>query len=97
MNKKKLNKTLAQKVFIVSNYFTLADVFVYINLYSYICALSTENRFKIPNVTRYFDLIQNLVHEIKPKIVFDLVSIDLNAPPVQKKVINFIYSSFSIY
>jgi len=82
---KNLNDILKTKVFIVSNYLTLADVMIYINLYSYICVLSTEDRFKIPNVTRYFDLIQNLVHEIKPKISFDLVAINLNAPPVPKK------------
>ncbi|ORX54874.1 nucleic acid-binding protein [Piromyces finnis] len=82
---KNLNDILKSKVFMVSNYLTLADVIIYINLYSYICVLSTEDRFKIPNVTRYFDLIQNLVHEIKPKITFDLVAINLNAPPVPKK------------
>jgi len=69
---------------------------IYINLYSYICVLSTEDRFKIPNVTRYFDLIQNLVHEIKPKITFDLVAINLNAPPVPKKVNNYIYLFYKL-
>ena len=37
------------------------------------------------------DDITQAIIEIKPKIVFDLVAIDLNAPPVQKEVYKLIF------
>ncbi|KAJ3417162.1 hypothetical protein HDV05_006368 [Chytridiales sp. JEL 0842] len=79
-----LNNTLASKVFIATNYFTLADVFTYAALYTAVSKLNKESRLNLSNVTRYFDLIQHLVHANKAVKEARLVEIDLDCPVEEK-------------
>ncbi len=87
-----INAMLAEKTFVVSNKLTLADLFLYSSLHTPIAHLNSNQRFQIPHVTRYFDLIQNLVHfHINPskvQIPLKFIDIDLNAPEDPKPQFN---------
>ncbi|KAJ3333098.1 hypothetical protein HDU76_011466 [Blyttiomyces sp. JEL0837] len=82
-----LNTNLAQKVFISTNYFTLADLFMYAALYLPVCKLNKNERFDLCNVTRYFDLLQNLAHASGKVTSTDLVLIDMDIPVSNKPVL----------
>ncbi|KAJ3108870.1 Aminoacyl tRNA synthase complex-interacting multifunctional protein 1 [Phlyctochytrium planicorne] len=74
----KLDGELAGKVFFVANYLTLADVFLYGALYVEVATMSSARRVKFSNVTRYFDLIQNLIAGFGKEIHLQHVLIDLD-------------------
>ncbi|KAI9328299.1 nucleic acid-binding protein [Zopfochytrium polystomum] len=81
---KDLNGFLTTRVFFATNYFTLADVFLYSTLYLPVSKLNKQGRLSFCHVTRYFDLVQHLCHEAGTVKLTELVDIDLNAPPDEK-------------
>lgn len=82
-----LNQNLMTRVFFATNYFTLADIFLYSTLYLPVSKLNKQGRLTYCHVTRYFDLVQHLCHESGKLKLTQLVEIDLNAPPDVKPVV----------
>ncbi|KAI9352781.1 hypothetical protein BDR26DRAFT_914268 [Obelidium mucronatum] len=75
-----LDKTLSTKVFIVGTHLTLADFFLYSTLYTSVAKASKQTRIDLCNITRYFDLIQNLAREFAAITLTDKVDFDLDVP-----------------
>ncbi|KAJ3027529.1 UNVERIFIED_CONTAM: Aminoacyl tRNA synthase complex-interacting multifunctional protein 1 [Siphonaria sp. JEL0065] len=73
-----LDKTLSTKVFIVGNHLTLADFFLYASLYTSVAKASKQARVDLSNITRYFDLIQNLARQFAAITLTDKVDFDLD-------------------
>ncbi|KAJ3061388.1 Eukaryotic translation elongation factor 1 epsilon-1, partial [Quaeritorhiza haematococci] len=87
---KSLDAHLATRTYLVSNYFTLADVFMYAAIYYPVAKMTFAQRVEVPNVTRFFDLVQHTCFdgvvavgtaERKSKVI----DIELNAPVVVKE------------
>ncbi|CAI2164928.1 9673_t:CDS:2 [Funneliformis geosporum] len=82
-----LNQHLTTRTYIVGNYLTVADLVAFARTYNFVAKLSSKERFELPNLTRWFDLIQNTAtSESGPKSGLDIIKIDLEAPKVEKKV-----------
>ncbi|CAG8520593.1 9075_t:CDS:10 [Funneliformis mosseae] len=82
-----LNHHLTTRTYIVGNYLTVADLVAFARTYNFVAKLSSKERFELPNLTRWFDLIQNTAaSESGPKSGLDTIKIDLEAPKVEKKV-----------
>ncbi|KAL2919593.1 hypothetical protein HK105_200505 [Polyrhizophydium stewartii] len=77
-----LNDLLAPRVFVVGSELTLADLGLYATLYN--TAFQFSERLKIPNVIRFYDLIQHRVHAWQLKTDIRLVEFDLTVPFVPK-------------
>ncbi|KAI0801790.1 hypothetical protein BC629DRAFT_1284797 [Irpex lacteus] len=87
---KDLEAQLVPKTYVVSNYFTAADVALYGALHPTFSQLQPAQYYAQPALTRYFDHIQN-----KPAVrksaealspAFSLVTFDLeNAPKIERK------------
>ncbi|KAI8906771.1 hypothetical protein EDD86DRAFT_209703 [Gorgonomyces haynaldii] len=77
-----LNLDLETKVFAFSNYFTIADIALFSKLYN--VAFKPTDRLQVPNVIRYYDLIQNLVFE-NGQSDLQRVEFDLVTPPKEKE------------
>ncbi|KAH7885383.1 hypothetical protein F5I97DRAFT_2033029 [Phlebopus sp. FC_14] len=85
-----LETLLVPRTYVVSNYFTAADVALYGALHPTLCQLSPPQYYATPAITRYFDHIQN-----RPSVLsaaqclspaFSFVSFDLDsAPKVERK------------
>ncbi|GJE97181.1 nucleic acid-binding protein [Phanerochaete sordida] len=85
-----LDAQLTPKTYIVSNYFTAADVALYGALHPTLAQLQPAQYYAHPSVTRYFDHIQH-----KPSVraaaaalapAFDVVPFDLDgAPSIERK------------
>ncbi|KAJ3014528.1 UNVERIFIED_CONTAM: Glucoamylase, intracellular sporulation-specific [Siphonaria sp. JEL0065] len=73
-----LDKALSTKVFIVGNHLTLADFFLYASLYTSVAKASKQTRIDLSNITRYFDLIQNLARQFAAITLTDKVDFDLD-------------------
>ncbi|KAJ2523108.1 G4 quadruplex nucleic acid binding protein [Coemansia sp. RSA 1939] len=81
-----INEHLAGKTFLVSNYFSLADLVAFSNVYAFMESLSSQKRFNWSNFSRWFDLIQHTVPpEALSKAGLKVIEIDLNAPAPPKK------------
>ncbi|EKM51492.1 uncharacterized protein PHACADRAFT_149923 [Phanerochaete carnosa HHB-10118-sp] len=85
-----LDAQLTPNTYIVSNYFTAADVALYGALHPLLAQLQPTQYYSHPAVTRYFDHIQNrpLVREAATPFApaFSLVPFDLeNAPSIERK------------
>ena len=85
------NKEMTLKTFIVSNYFTVADIFMYSKLYTPVSKMGSLKRRELVNLVRYFDLCQNLLKQIcDNKLPTRYVEIDLDYVP-SPKVTTFSY------
>lgn len=73
-----LNESLALKTFLALNEFTVADISLYSVLYK--TSLTPNDRIQVPNVIRYFDLIQHLVQKKAGSAGLEMTSFDLNFP-----------------
>ncbi|CAB4486458.1 nucleic acid-binding protein [Rhizophagus irregularis] len=84
---KELNEHLTTRTYIVENYLTVADLVAFARIYNSVEKLSSNERFELPNLTRWFDFIQNTAaSKSGPKSGLNTVKIDLEAPKVEKKV-----------
>ncbi|GBC06677.1 hypothetical protein RclHR1_00070044 [Rhizophagus clarus] len=84
---KELNEHLTTRTYIVGNYLTVADLVAFARSYNFVEKLSSNERFELLNLTRWFDFIQNTAaSESGPKSGLNVVEIDLEAPKVEKKV-----------
>ncbi|KAJ3053473.1 hypothetical protein HK097_004187 [Rhizophlyctis rosea] len=83
---KSLNDHLATRTFFASNHLTLADLSIYATIYHSFAKLQRASRLSLANLTRFFDLVQHLVHELTPTSPLSLLPIDLEAPPEAKPV-----------
>ncbi|RGB41864.1 hypothetical protein C1646_684678 [Rhizophagus diaphanus] len=84
---KELNEHLTTRTYIVENYLTVADLVAFARIYNFVEKLSSNERFELPNLTRWFDFIQNTAaSKSGPKSGLNTVKIDLEAPKVEKKV-----------
>ncbi|CAG8433617.1 10916_t:CDS:2 [Diversispora eburnea] len=82
---KDLDEHLANRTYIVENYLTIVDLVTFTRIYDYFVKLSDQQRFGIPNLTRWFNFIQNTaVKELAPRCGLNLVEINLEAPKVSK-------------
>ncbi|KAH7102529.1 nucleic acid-binding protein [Auriculariales sp. MPI-PUGE-AT-0066] len=57
---KTLNDELTSKTFVVADKFTVADAALYASIHPTISALTAEQYYALPAVTRYFDHVQHL-------------------------------------
>ncbi|KAI0320201.1 nucleic acid-binding protein [Amylostereum chailletii] len=87
---KDLEAQLLSRTYVVSNYFTAADVALYGALHPQYSQLQPPQYWALPALTRYFDHIQSQpsvrksAESLSPS--FAIVSLDLtNAPPVERK------------
>ncbi|KAJ2754292.1 G4 quadruplex nucleic acid binding protein [Coemansia sp. BCRC 34490] len=81
-----INEHLAGKTFLVSNYFSLADLVAFSNVYAFMELLSSQKRFNWSNFSRWFDLIQHTIpSEALSKAGLKVIEIDLDAPAPPKK------------
>ncbi|KAJ3033028.1 Eukaryotic translation elongation factor 1 epsilon-1 [Rhizophlyctis rosea] len=86
---KSLNTHLATRTFFASTHLTLADIQIYATIYHSFAKLQRAARLNVANLTRFFDLVQHLVHELNPSpptFPLSLIPIDLEAPPEAKPV-----------
>ncbi|CAG8474766.1 12344_t:CDS:2, partial [Acaulospora morrowiae] len=82
-----LDKHLATRTFIVGNYLSVADLVAFSRIHHFFASLSVQQRFGVPNLTRWFDFIQHTaVVEVGPRCDLNAVEIDLNAPKIVKVV-----------
>ncbi|KAI8927506.1 hypothetical protein BC831DRAFT_452175, partial [Entophlyctis helioformis] len=77
-----LNDFLVSRVFAVGTTLSLADLVLFGTLYN-VAFMYTE-RLQIPNVVRYYDLIQNVLRELAPATNIRIVEFDLEVPFVPK-------------
>ncbi|KAJ3393939.1 hypothetical protein HDU80_010629 [Chytriomyces hyalinus] len=77
---KELDAALVTKVFIVGNHVSIADFFMYAALYTSVAKASKQTRSDLCNVTRYFNLIQHVVHDGSRVTLTDVVDIELDVP-----------------
>lgn len=87
---------LVASTFLVEHHLTLADLMAYASLYSTVAAMVSGREPLIPDIARYFDLIQRVVLEQYDKIntppVYEPINLDYSAvafaphvPPVKAK------------
>ncbi|KAJ3201457.1 hypothetical protein HDU67_001330 [Dinochytrium kinnereticum] len=74
-----LDEELKGRTFFGTGYLTVTDLALYAGLFVAVATMSLGGRLGVSNVTRYFDLIQNLVAEMGKKTHLDMVDIDLDA------------------
>jgi len=77
-----LNEFLLQRVYVATNYLTVADIILYANVYPYIENLQKKQRFEVCNISRWFDLLQHTKHLDLKK---PLIEIDLNEERASSK------------
>ncbi|KAJ3099086.1 hypothetical protein HDU96_010828 [Phlyctochytrium bullatum] len=71
------NAWLAGRVFAAGKGLTVADLFWFGAVYVSVATMPAAGRLKFSNVTRYFDLIQNLIAELGKPVHLAMVDIDL--------------------
>jgi len=76
-----LEAHLENSVYLVSNYLTQADLYVYNLILPLIRNWDDVDRLKYSNITRWFDFIQHTAHGIK-----ELVKIKLNVPQILQDI-----------
>ncbi|KAI9190741.1 uncharacterized protein BJ171DRAFT_451202 [Polychytrium aggregatum] len=84
-----LNTQLSSRVYLVSHHLTLADIFVYDAIYTTAAKMSVADKIKYANFTRYFDLIQHILHDgLKtPSEYYHLVDISFDYPFEEKPAV----------
>jgi len=83
----KLNKTLMDKVFFISNHLSVADIVIWTSIHSLVKDMSPEIQLRFPCLVRWFDFIQHQHGVLScglEQISFAL-NAPLSAPPKQKK------------
>lgn len=73
-----LNRELAPKTFMASNYFSIADIAMYSTLSS--VSFKPTDPIEIPNVIRYYDMVQRMTQKLATSIELDIQDFDLNIP-----------------